>query len=312
MEQREIGELRVSVVGVGCNNFGMRIDEDATARVVNEALEAGVNFFDTADVYGGTRSEEFLGRALGSRRDEAVVATKFGAPLGDDKAGAKPAYVRAACEDSLRRLGTDRIDLYQLHFPDAGTPLEDTLAALHELVDAGKVVEIGCSNFSPELIGEATRAARARKTARFVSVQNHLNLLHRDEEAGLVEACADNGLVILPYFPLASGLLTGKYKAGEEPPEGTRLAAMPAERRERFLNEPNLETVGRLEAYARDRGHTLLELAMSWLAGVPGLASVIAGATRPEQVRSNVEAATAWRLSDEERADIDDITGHGR
>jgi len=309
METRQIGSLTVSLVGLGCNNFGMRIDEEQSADVVRAALDEGITLFDTADVYGGTKSEELLGRALGKRRDEAVVATKFGAPLGEEgTGGAKPDYVKRACEASLRRLGMDRIDLYQLHFPDADTEVEDTLAALHELVQEGKVREIGCSNFGPDLIDKAAGIAAERGAARFVSAQNHLNLLHRQEEEGLVAACERQGLGILPYFPLASGLLTGKYRPGEEPPEGTRISMMPADRRDRFLNDTSLAKVARLEEFAQSRGHTLLELAMSWTAGLPQMSSVIAGATKPEQVKSNVAAASAWSLTPEERAEVDVTT----
>ena len=308
METRHIGNLAVSLVGLGCNNFGMRIDEARATAVVHAALDAGVTLFDTADVYGGTKSEEFLGRALGPRRDEVVVATKFGGSVGEGTGGAKPEYVKQACEASLRRLGTDRIDLYQLHFPDADTPLEDTMAALDDLVRDGKVREIGCSNFSPDLIDQAAKISADTGRAAFASAQNHLSLLHRDEEEGLVAACQRHGLGILPYFPLASGLLTGKYRPGEEPPEGTRLSMLPAERRERVMNEAALAKVAGLERFARDHGHTLLELAMSWLASLPQMASVISGATRPEQVEANVAAAGDWRLTAEERDEVDRIT----
>ena len=304
MESRSIGSLSVSLVGLGCNNFGGRIDYDATKAVVDAALDAGITLFDTADIYGGTKSEEFLGKALGGRRDEAVIATKFGGPVAEGKSGASPAYVQEACEASLRRLGTDRIDLYQLHFPDESTPIEDTLAALSALVDAGKVREIGCSNFDGARLDTA---AAAGTTSSFVSVQNQLSLLDRRQEADTVAAAKRHGLGILPYFPLASGMLTGKYRRDAEPPAGTRLAGMPPERRERALSDTTFDIVERLEAFATDRGHTLLELAMSWLAGLPQLASVIAGATRPEQVRDNA-SAVGWRLSDEERAEVDAIS----
>jgi aryl-alcohol dehydrogenase-like predicted oxidoreductase len=304
MESRTIGSLSVSLVGLGCNNFGMRMDLERTQAVVDAAIDAGITLFDTADVYGGTKSEEFLGRALGARRDQVVVATKFGAPVGEGKSGAKPSYVKAACEDSLRRLGTDRIDLYQLHMPDDSTPIEDTLAALHSLVEEGKVVEIGCSNFDGTRLDAAASAA---KGSRFASVQNQLSLLDRRQEADTVAACERHGLGILPYFPLASGMLTGKYRRDAEPPEGTRLAGMPAERRERALSDRAFDTVEKLEAFATERGHTLLEVAMSWLAGLPQMASVIAGATRPEQVRDNA-ASVAWKLTDDERAEVDTIT----
>ena len=301
MEQRNIGRLSVSLVGIGCNNFGGRIDADQTAEVVNAAFDAGVNFFDTADVYGNGLSEEFLGKALGSRRDEVVIATKFGAG-----SGAKPDVVRSSCEASLRRLGTDRIDLYQLHRPDDDTPIDDTLAALNELVEQGKVLEIGCSNFDGARIEAAESAASSKGTARFVTVQNQLSLLDRRGEDDLLAACAKHDLGILPYFPLASGRLTGKYRRNEAPPEGTRLAGMPEDRRQRAFDDRNFDIVEKLQDYASQRNHTLLELAMSWLACLPNMASVIAGATKPQQVKDNA-AAVGWKLTDAEMAEIGDL-----
>ena len=307
MESRPLGTLSVSLVGLGCNNFGMRIDQAQTQAVVDAAREAGITLFDTADVYGGTKSEEFLGVALGSHRDEVIVATKFGAPVGEGKSGARPGYVKAACEDSLRRLGTDRIDLYQLHMPDDATPIEDTLAALDDLVTAGKVVEIGCSNFDSTRMAAASSASSAKGTARFTSVQNQLSLLDRRQEADTIAACEAHGLGILPYFPLASGMLTGKYRRDAEPPEGTRLAGLPSERREKALSDRTFDTVEKLEAFATERGHTLLELAMCWLAGLPTMSSVIAGATRPDQVRDNA-ASVGWTLTADDRTEIDALT----
>jgi aryl-alcohol dehydrogenase-like predicted oxidoreductase len=308
MEKRAIGSIEVSVVGIGCNNFGGRIDEAKTKEVVDAAIDAGVNLFDTADVYGGQgASETLLGKALGSRRDQVVIATKWGMPMGEGKAGAAPAYVKAACDASLQRLGTDRIDLYQLHAPDASVPIDETLGALDELVAAGKVLEVGCSNFTPDMLDEAAKAAEAKGSARFVSVQNELSLLRRRGDADLVAAAGRNDLGILPYFPLASGMLTGKYRRGEEPPAGTRLAGVPAERRERALSDKVFGTVEALTAFAAERDRTLLELAMSWLAGLPNLSSVIAGATSADQVRANA-AAVSWRLTDDERDEVDRIT----
>jgi aryl-alcohol dehydrogenase-like predicted oxidoreductase len=302
MEHRRIGSLSVSVVGLGCNNFGGRVDESRTAAVVHAALDAGVDFFDTADVYGGTRSEEFLGRALKGRRDRVVIATKFGMPAAgpgpidpERRGGAAPAYIRRAIEDSLRRLGTDRIDLYQLHRPDPEVPVADTLGALDDLVRAGKVREIGCSNFDAAQIRAAHAAAPG---ARFASAQDEYSLLRRDAEQGVLPACAERGLAFLPYFPLASGLLTGKYRRGEPPPEGARIQAGA-----RWLSERNLAVVEALRAFAEGRGRTLLELAVSWLASGPRITSVIAGATTPEQVRANVLAA-GWPLSEAERAEV--------
>jgi aryl-alcohol dehydrogenase-like predicted oxidoreductase len=307
METRTIGNLTVSLVGIGCNNFGMRIDETQAHAVVKAALDAGITLFDTADVYGGTRSEEFLGRALRGVRDDVVIATKFGAPVGEGLAGAKPAYVKSACEASLGRLGTDRIDLYQLHLPDDATPIEDTLTALDDLVRAGKVREIGCSNFDGTRMDAAASAAADKRTSRFVSAQNQLSLLDRRAETDLLAACDRHDLGILPYFPLASGMLTGKYRRGEDAPQGTRLASMPEDRRQRAMNDKAFGAVERLEAFAIARGHTLLELAMSWLAGLPHMASVIAGATKPEQVHANA-AAIGWALTDDDRAEVDDLS----
>jgi aryl-alcohol dehydrogenase-like predicted oxidoreductase len=308
VQTRSIGSLDASLVGLGCNNFGGRIDETATKRVVDAALDAGITLFDTADSYGGTRSEEFLGRALAGRRDRALVATKFGSPIDEDrKGGASAAYVARACDDSLRRLGTDRIDLYQLHFPDQATPLEETLGALDALVQAGKVREIGCSNFTPGMIDDAERISSQNGWARFVSVQNEYSLLRRlPEKQGVLDACARHDIAFIPYFPLASGVLSGKYKRGEAPAAGTRLAGIPAERQEQALSEAVMNRVEALDAWARERGHTLLELAFAWLAARSVVASVIAGATKPEQVAANA-AAVAWTLTPAEMAEIDAV-----
>lgn len=302
METRRIGSLSVSVVGLGCNNFGERLDAERTAATVQAALDAGITFFDTADIYGGTRSEEFLGRALGRRREAVVVATKFGMEVDERRRGAKPEYVRQAVEDSLRRLGTDRIDLYQLHQPDPATPIADTLGALDELVRAGKVREIGCSNFSASEIRAARKVARPG-AARFVSVQNEYSLLHRKPERDVLDECRRAGLAFIPYFPLASGLLTGKYRHGQPPPQGSRLQS-------RFGTEPfteeNLLLVEALLSLATSRGHTLVELAVSWLASRPTVASVIVGATSPEQVKTNATGA-GWQFTDAEIVEIDAI-----
>jgi aryl-alcohol dehydrogenase-like predicted oxidoreductase len=309
METRKIGSLDVSLVGVGCNNFGGRIDEAATTAVVDAAIDAGITLFDTADVYGGNgASETLLGKAIGSRRDQVVIATKFGMPMGEGKAGGAPDYVKAACDDSLRRLGVDVIDLYQQHAPDASTPVDDTVAALQALKDEGKIREFGCSNFTPDML-DAAGALRSdgRSGTGFVSVQNELSLIRRRGDVELVAACERNDLVILPYFPLASGMLTGKYRRNEEPPVGTRLGGMPADRREKALSDRVFDKVEALETFATDRGHTLLELAMSWLAHLPRMGSVIAGATKPEQVRSNA-ASVGWVLTADERAAVDAIS----
>jgi aryl-alcohol dehydrogenase-like predicted oxidoreductase len=295
MEMRSIGSLEVSVVGLGCNNFGGRIDEAATRAVVDAALDVGINLLDTADTYGDTKSEEFLGRALRGRRDRVVLATKFGGLRKDlgGEGGASPAYVRTAVEGSLRRLGTDRIDLYQLHTPDANTPVADTLGALNELVRAGKVREIGCSNFTPAMLEEAD-AAPAPDAARFASVQNELSLLAPADLHDALPVAERLGIAYIPYFPLASGLLTGKYVRGEGPPEGTRVAAWTAQRKGEVLTDATFDRLEELTSFAAERGHTLVDLAFAWLLSLPAVASVIAGATTPAQVRANVEAGR-WR-----------------
>jgi aryl-alcohol dehydrogenase-like predicted oxidoreductase len=294
MQTRRIGSLEVSVVGLGCNNFGSRIDEARTREVIDAALEVGITFFDTADIYGGTDSETFIGRALEGRRDAVVIATKFGMRRDPHvPGGASPAYVRSAIDASLSRLRTDRIDLYQLHEPRPETPIAETLGVLDELVREGKVREIGCSNFSTEQIREAADAATG---ARFVSVQNELNLLDRaDVDDGLAEA-ERQGLAYLPYFPLASGRLTGKYRRTEAVPDGSRLGRWyDDEERADALSDEVFDRVEALERFATAHGHTLLELAFAWLLGHGPVASVIAGATSAEQVRSNV-AAAGWTL----------------
>ena len=303
MEKRTIGSLEVSLVGLGCNNFGWRIDAAATARVVDTALDAGINFLDTADVYGTGQSEEFLGQALKGRWNAVVLATKFGSKMDDERpGGAKPDYIRRAVEDSLRRLGTDRIDLYQLHRPDAGTPIEETLAALDALVKEGKVREIGASNFTTEQIGEAEAAAR-HGAARFVSIQNEYSLLHREPEKSVLPDCIRHRLAFLPYFPLANGLLTGKYRPGQAAPPGSRGEAGWGPK---VFTEENLEIVERLRQFAESRGRSLLDLAFSWLASRPAVASVIAGAKTPDQVRANA-AAASWSLSEADLVAVDRI-----
>jgi aryl-alcohol dehydrogenase-like predicted oxidoreductase len=309
MQTRKIGSLNVSVVGLGCNNFGGRLDADATARVVHAALDAGINFLDTADIYGGTKSEEFVGRALKGRRAEAVIATKFGGKIDDERRGARPEYVRRACDDSLRRLGIDQIDLYQLHMPDPDVPIAETLGALNELVREGKVRAIGCSNFSVEQLRAAHAAWMQPPAARirghgFRSVQNHYSLFHRDPERDVLPECERLGLAFLPYFPLANGLLTGKYRKGRPFPDGTRLSD--AGHTSNQLSEQNLDRVEALIQFAESRGHTILDLAVSWLLSRPPVASVIAGATRPEQVQANA-AAASWQMTPEDLAKIDAI-----
>ena len=290
MEMRQIGSLQVSSVGLGCNNFGRRLNESGTRSVVHTALDEGITFFDTADTYGGTDSEVFLGRSLANARKDVVLATKFGWEIDDDRRGAHPNYVKRAVEDSLRRLGTDYIDLYQLHKPDPTVPIEDTLGALDDLVREGKVLEIGCSNFSSPQLNSAETCAEGG--ARFVSVQNEYSLLNRDVERGLIQECEQLDVVFLPYFPLASGLLTGKYRLGQPPPDGTRLTMI--ESLSARLNDDSLKVVESLIAYAEKHGHSVLELAFGWLLARSSVSSVIAGAMTSEQLRANVSAAKPW------------------
>ena len=298
MRTRRLGtsELDVAVVGLGCNNFGGRIDEAASRAVIDAALDAGVTFFDTADVYGNRGgSEEIIGRALAGRRDQVVLATKFGHDMqdGETARGARP-YIRKAIEASLRRLQTDRVDLYQYHRPDGVTPLDETLGALEELVQEGKVRAIGSSNFTAEMVEEAHAAASERGLTPFASEQSEYSWLNRDAEQELLPTCERLGVGFIPYFPLASGLLTGKYRRGEQAPEGTRLHG-------RDLEDARLAQVERLQAFATERGVSLLDVAIGGLAAVPGVASVIAGATKPEQVRANA-AAGGWEPSADDLA----------
>ena len=300
MKVRRLGNsgLKVSVVGLGCNNFGMRIDADQTQAVVDAAIDAGITLFDTADIYGGTKSEEFLGRALGKRRREIVLATKFGMRVGGDpkKQGGARKWIMQAVEDSLTRLGTDYIDLYQHHQPDPDTPVDETLRALDDLVTQGKVRYLGNSNYTGWQIADADWTAAGQ--SRFVSAQNLYSLLERDVEREVLPACEHFGLGFLPYFPLASGLLSGKYQRGEPPPEGTRLAAWGA-RGQQAMSDANFDKVEALTKWSGERGHTILELAFAWLLGHEVVSSVIAGATTPEQVKTNA-ATVDWVLTPEE------------
>ena len=311
MELRKLGtsDLNVSVVGLGCNNFGGRLELNQTKAVVHAAFDAGVTFFDTADIYGGRGgSETQLGQILGGERQRIILASKFGMKMSDDgtQQGASPAYLRRAVEGSLRRLRTDYLDLYQVHQPDPETPIADTLGELSELVQEGLVRYLGLSNFSAEGVTEAQREAERLGVPGFVSSQDEYSLLVRDLETDLLPTLTAEKLGLLPYFPLANGLLTGKYRAGEATPEGTRLSGRGED--DKYLNAANLQTVDRLREFAEARGRTLLELAFSWLLNEPVVASVIAGATKPEQVQANAQAAS-WRLTDEEMAEIDEITG---
>ncbi len=311
MNTRLIGSLEVSELGLGCNNFARKIDQAASTEVVRAALESGITFFDTADRYGygdhpfsgPGRSEEFLGKALGSKRDGVVVATKFGLPMSDDPAdaGGGRGWIRRACEQSLRRLGTEYIDLYMIHFPDPATPLEETLGALTELVQAGKVRQIGCSNFTAELLREAESISRLNDLARFGTVENEYSLLRREAERDVLPLCEEYGIAFLPYFPLASGLLTGRYSKNQPPPPGSRLSSWTP--RDHFaLTVETLDRVARWSEFAAARGHTVLDLAIAWLLSSPLVPSVIAGATSPDQVRTN--AATRWILTPAERAEV--------
>jgi aryl-alcohol dehydrogenase-like predicted oxidoreductase len=314
MEYRNLGRsgLRVSVAGVGCNNFGRRCDAGETRAIVAKALDLGVTLFDTADVYGSGLSEEYLGKALEGRRRDVVVATKFAMPMGEGpdkggasrRSGASRRYIFEAVAASLKRLGTDYIDLYQIHFPDPKTPIEETLRALDDLVHQGHVRYVGCSNFAGWQVVESAWVSRSLGLAPFISAQNQYSLLDRRVERELVPACAAYGLGILPYFPLASGMLTGKYRRGQDAPEGTRLSqgAFGA----RILTDANYALVEKLEEFAADAGHSLLELAVGWLASQPEVTSVIAGATRPDQVEQNVHAAE-WQLSSDELARVAEL-----
>jgi len=306
MQLRRLGSsgLKVSVIGLGCNNFGMRIDQAQTRMVVDAALDAGINFFDTADIYGGSKSEVFLGEALKGRREKAVLATKFANPMGEGaylRGGARR-YIVKAVEDSLRRLQTDHIDLYQMHVPDPETPIEETLRALDDLVRAGKVLYIGNSNFTGWQIADADWTSRTGGLERFVSAQNNFSLLERGVEREVLPACERFGLGLLPYFPLASGLLTGKYQRGEPPHQGTRLAAW-GKRGAAALNDRNFDRLEALEKWAGQRGRRILDLAFAWLLGHGVVSSVIAGATSPEQVQANARCAE-WILTSEEVEDV--------
>lgn len=308
MEIRNVGKsgLRVSAVGLGCNNFG-RLDIESSRKVVHRALDLGITLFDTADIYGNKGgSEEQLGEILGARRKDIVLATKFGMAMSDIQQGASRRYILQAVEDSLRRLKTDWIDLYQLHQPDPLTPIEETLRTLDDLIRAGKVRYAGCSNLKAWQVADAHWTAQTQGFNRFISAQDEYSLLVRDAERELIPALEAKGMGLLPYFPLASGMLTGKYRHGGELPAGTRMALM-KRFTDRYMTEENWAVVDRLQAFCDARGHTLLELAFSWLLSRPSLASVIAGATKPEQVEMNAKVAD-WKLSAHDLAEIDKIT----
>jgi len=310
MEYKSLGAsgLQVSAVGLGCNNFGMRIDKEKSAEVVGRALELGINFFDTADIYGGTQSEQFLGAALGERRQHVIVATKFGGPTGEGPGnrGGSRGYIMQAVEASLRRLNTDYIDLYQYHFPDVNTPIEESLRAMDDLVRSGKVRYIGSSNMSSWQAVEAHWVTTSEHLNPFITAQNEYSLIDRRAERELVPACRKYGIGLLPYFPLASGLLTGKYSRGEAPADDTRIGAWGA-RGERLLTDRNFDVVEGLQKFAAERDKSLLDVAIGWLASQDVVSSVIAGATKPEQVEQNAAAADL-QLSPKELAEIDTIT----
>jgi aryl-alcohol dehydrogenase-like predicted oxidoreductase len=308
MEYRTLGNssLLVSTLGIGCNAFGRRVDPERTTAVVGAALDNGVNFFDTADSYGQGASETMLGTALGSRRDEVVIATKFGMDMGDTYPGAlsnraSRGYVMRAVEGSLTRLGTDHIDLYQLHTPDRVTPIEETLEALSDLVRSGKVRYIGCSNFASWEVADAALVAQAIGSEHFITAQNEYSLYNRSAEAELVPALEHYGMSLLPYFPLAYGLLTGKYSQADGAPAGTRLATETA----RF-DSANWGVIGGFRAFAEERGIAMLDVALGGLLAQPAIDTIISGVTRPEQVAANARAVQ-WQPTPEDLDAIDGI-----
>jgi aryl-alcohol dehydrogenase-like predicted oxidoreductase len=309
LETRAVGGgvLQATVVGLGCNNFGRRVDAAGTARVVHAALEEGITFFDTADLYGNGQSEEMLGAALKGRRDTAVIATKFGhQALGPERSGASRRWIRIAVEDSLRRLGTDWIDLYQMHTPDPETPLEETLETLTELVSEGKIRCAGSSNLAGWQIADADWIARTHGLNRFVTAQNEYSLLNRSVEDEVIPSCAQFDVGMIPYSPLGNGLLTGKHRRGQPPVPGTRLDAVPGANPSRWLTDRNFDIVEALEAFARERSVSVLDVAIGGLAAQPQVVSVIAGATTPEQVQANGRAGR-WRPSAADLEELDRI-----
>ena len=308
MEYRQLGHsgLEVSLIGLGTNNFGRRCDQAQSAAVLDQALESGINFIDTANIYSAGESETHIGHWLQGKRDQVLIATKFGMDMGDGpmQQGGSRQHIMASVEASLDRLQTDCIDLYQIHRVDRRVPIEETLHALDDLVRQGKVRYIGASNFDAWHLCEAEWVARTRHLNRFVSVQNYYNLLKREIEREVTPFCEAYGVGIIPYFPLESGFLTGKYRRGETPPEGARLTGSP--RGDDLLTDDNFDLLDRLSAFAQERGHTLLDLAIAGLAVQPAVASIIAGATTPEQVVANVSAAE-WTLSAADRDALDEI-----
>ncbi len=315
MEYRQLGNsgLKVSVAGLGTNNFGGRSDAAQTKAVINRAIDNGVNFIDTADVYGRSLSEEYIGKAIKGHRRDLIVATKFQATMGEGPlwSGASRGYVMNAVEASLKRLDVDYIDLYQVHFWDEATPIEETMRALDDLVQRGDVRYVGCSNFTSWQIVESQWIAKTEHLTPFISAQNRCNLLDRKIEADVVPASQKYGLSIIPYAPLAGGFLTGKYKQGEPPPEGTRFAGggRMGNAAARTFTDEGFGQLARLEAFAEEHDHTIGELALAWLGSQPWVGSVIAGATRPEQVDENVRALE-WRLTPDELKQVDEVLGN--
>lgn len=305
MRKASLGRLEVSVVGMGCNNFGRALDADGTSRVVGAARDLGITFFDTADNYGDGRSEEYLGKALGARRSEAVIATKFGMPVPreEESGGAAPEYVRRAIERSLRMLQTDWIDLYQLHLPDPATPIGDTLEVLSELVESGEVREIGCSNLSAAQMAEAAEVTNVSGWRPFATTQVQYSLLHRTPERdGTVDQCVAEGMGLLPFYPLANGLLTGKLHKGQVP-----TGRLEMERYQGFLTDANFSMVDRLRRFAADRDLSEVQVALGWLLAQPVVPVVIPGATKAEHVSASASAAD-WHPTAEDLAELDVVS----
>ena len=311
MEYRTMGRsgLQVSLAGVGCNTFGWWIEADQAKRVVDAALDSGITLFDTADMYDDGRSETFLGKALGKRRNDAVIVTKFGMKKGSDQRDiprGSRSYIIDSCEGSLKRLGTDHIDLYLHHQPDPKTPIDETLDALDRLIETGKIRYAGCSNYAGWQVADAHWLAHDRRLNPFVVAQNEWNLLEREIESEVIPACRNYGIGVMPYFPLCMGLLSGKYKRGEQPSGDHRLGGDDARYRH-LLSDESFDRIDKLTAYAAEHGHSLLELAIGWLASQEVVATVICGATRPEQIVANAAAVTAWRLTADDMAAVDTL-----
>ena len=308
MQYRQLGSsgLQVSAIGLGANNFGRRVDAAGTEKVVHAALDAGVNMIDTSNSYGDGLSEDFIGRALNGRRHEAVIATKVSSRVSDgpNNAGNSRKHIYDQVDISLRKLRTDYIDLYQIHWWDPNTPIEETLRALDDLVSAGKIRYAGCSNFAAWQVCESHWTAKTLGISGFVSMQPHYSMLYRKPEEEMIPFCEKYEIGILPYYPLENGFLTGKYRRGQPAPDGTRLS----ENDRGALTSRNFDILEGLEAFASERGHTILELAFAWLLASPVVSSVIAGATRPEQVQSNA-AAAGWALTAEDMEEVNSILG---